>query len=382
MIHEKWMEPIHPMIAKWITPEDLQLLSDFNQTLNELSQDTTTSSILCIKKKLASQGYSMLDINSEFGGKGRSPILQALVQFICGYHGLDYRDVAHAGHGRMILLHGSLYQRAIWIPKICQGHLIAIAATEAQSGSQIQNIKTFAKEEGNRLLLSGTKSWISRLEEASLMVCFFRFTNDGSISAALIEPNRPGVTIQNTKPSGLDGWSWGRVFFDNVHLTDQDILGSRENGLNIFKEHFMYYRPMVAMTALGAAASVLDKLLKHINVRVSEREIQQPRDSTLESIATHYAGINAGILLALCATIQHSENTSYSSLWSRIGKAWSVDHAYKAVSDLSIFMGASSFQHNSFNAKALRDLRGLLFADGIHDALMRSAGRTLITLEQ
>lgn len=378
MTYKNWLEPIQPMLTTWISPNDRELLTKFDYALSSLSSDAVTNTPLKVKSILAAQGYGMIDVDYDLGGKGRSPILQALIQFICGYYGLDYRGVANVGHGRMVVMHGSDKQLDFWVPKMNKGALIGIAATEERGGSNIKDIRSIARREGKKYLLTGKKYWISRLKEASVFIVFFRFDRDETISAALIEPSRDGFKIETLPPSGLDGWSWGKISFENLSLTDQDLLGARGNGTAMFKDHFVYYRPMVAITALGVAASVIDKTLAHLNMRVSKGYIQEPRDSALESIADHYTSVNAGILSSICAIVQNVEDTAYSSLWSRCSKAWSVDEAYQAVSKMALLIGAASFQFDNFVAKALRDLRGLLFADGIHDALRRSSGRTLV----
>ncbi|WP_035803943.1 hypothetical protein [Kitasatospora mediocidica] len=66
--------------------------------------------------------------------------------------------------------------------------------------------------------------------------------------------------------------------------------------------------------------------------------------------------------------------------WPRSVKATVVDTANRAVAELSLLAGASGFQAHSTLAKARADLGGLLYADGIHDSPLRSAGRTLTTL--
>ena len=380
MITETWLEPIKPMLAKWVQTKDWKLLLVFEQSLREVAQNKSKQQPLQVKTSLASQGYAMVDVETRFGGRGRSPVFQALLQFVCGYHNLDYRDVAHVGHGRMIILHGSKQQRKLWIPKLVAGSLVGIAATEAHGGSRIQDTRTVAKNNGRTHLLNGEKVYISRIREAETFVVFFKFEKDETLSAALIDLSHGGVKTELWEPLGLRGWSWGKVVFENAPFTDQDVLGARGQGLAIFKEHFAYYRPMVAITTLGAAAAVLDQVMVHINQRVSGKGISMPRDSCLEIIGNQYLGINAGILSALCAIVQNVENSPHASLWSRAVKAWSVEQAYQAVSELALYMGASAIREDQFVAKALCDLRVFLMADGIHDSLRRSAGRTLLDL--
>jgi len=377
MIVETWLEPMRPILTTWVQPKDWQLLSNFERSFHEIAQDKSRRHPLQAKSLLASE-HGMLDVDRNLGGMGRSPLVQAFVQFICGYHDLDYRDVAHVGHGRMIIQHGTQKQQRLWLPRLASGSLVGIAATEAHGGSKIQAIRTTAKKFGDKHLLIGEKVYISRITEAAVFVVFFKFEGDETLSAALIDLSRKGVSTEMWEPMGLRGWSWGKVTFDDAPFTELEVLGAHGQGTAIFKEHFVYYRPMVAMTTLGVAAAVLDQTMNHINQRRARKDISEPRDTCLETVGHYYAAINAGILSALCAIVQNIENSPNSSLWSRMTKAWSVEQAYYAVSELALLMGATGFRSDHFVTKALGDLRGFLFADGIQDGLKRSVGRTLM----
>ena len=137
---------------------------------------------------------------------------------------------------------------------------------------------------------------------------------------------------------------------------------------------------MVAMTALGSAAAVLDRTITHVKQRICAKEIATPRDTCFEAVGKHFVGINAAMLVTLCAIAQNLGDDSRASLWSRAVKAWSVEQSYEAVSELALLMGASAVRPDHFASKALPDLRAFLLADGIHDSLRRSAGRALLDL--
>jgi alkylation response protein AidB-like acyl-CoA dehydrogenase len=67
-----------------------------------------------------------------------------------------------------------------------------------------------------------------------------------------------------------------------------------------------------------------------------------------------------------------------ADLWGRCAKALGVDLARQAVDDLVVLVGARGFEAGHVLQKARRDLEGLRYADGMHDSLYRSAGRTLL----
>lgn len=309
-------------------------------------------------------------------------VLQQLVQFICGYYDLDLRDCAHVAHGRLILRWGSPQQLAVWRPRLLAGDLIGIAATERQGGSALHRMRLRAyRDAGNEWVVSGEKCWISRIEEAVAFVVFFKTGDSEEISAAIVPVTAARVCREKYEPDGLRGWSWGRLRFDEARIGMESFLGRPGHGLEIFREHFEYYRPMVAATALGAAAATFDRALEYTRARVREGVIDRPRDSVLETIGRSFVEIQAALLAAIVAEILASRGIAHGSVWTRLSKAHGVDTAFRAVQSLSLLLGAAAFESNHPVAKRYRDLRGLLYADGVHDALLQSAGRLLVQAE-
>lgn len=353
---------------------DLRNILDENGEMN----NGIYGNILLIKSFLSKKGYGNIDIDETDGGRGRSPLVQMLIQFICGYYDLDLRDAAHIGHGRIFIKHGSDVLKQKLLPSILKGSLIAIAVTERQGGSTIQTIKTTAFPDKNGWRLCGEKCWISRINEASFFIVFFKIARSEEISSAIIERERKGMFFQTFNASGLQGWSWGQLTFEDMSLGENDFLGKEGDGLEIFREHFIYYRPMVAMTALGSAASIYDEVIKFISMRMKTGAIEKCRDSALEALGKYYIEIQSNILSSLMAQGLSISCSQVASIWSRLVKAQSVDTAYNIVSKLALLFGATAFQRDTKIAKAQRDLQGFLYADGIHDALLRSAGRSLL----
>ena len=147
--------------------------------------------------------------------------------------------------------------------------------------------------------------------------------------------------------------------------------------MRLLREHFAWYRPLVAATALGAAAGVHDRTTAGLEQRRQSGGIASLRDNALITLGRTYAQINAALLATLAAQHLAESGDPNAHLWGCAVKAYGVDVAYQAVSELALLSGASGFVAGSGTAKTVRDLNALLYADGIHDSLYRSAGRSL-----
>ena len=226
--------------------------------------------------------------------------------------------------------------------------------------------------------VSGTKTWISRLDEAAVFCVFFK-DPAGRLTAGVVNADAAGLSRRPVTPAGLSGWAWGELHLDGVRLQRRDILARPGKGMDLLREHFAHYRPLVAATALGAAAAACDSVTAHLDTRRKAGFITSLRDNALIALGRAYAQINAAMLAALTAQRLSQASDDQAELWGCAAKAHGVDTAYAAVSELSLLAGAPGFAADSQLAKARRDLNGLLYADGIHDSLYRAVGRALIT---
>ena len=333
--------------------------------------------LLRIRHELAASGHLAAAVATCDGGCGRPGLVQTMMQFICGYHDIDLRDATGLGHGRLIASYASAAVRDQWLPRLLGGALAGIAITEAHGGSQVHATTTAAvpRRDGS-WAVSGTKSSISRLDEAAVFCVFFK-DPAGHLTAGVVDAGAAGLRRRPVTPAGLSGWAWGELHLDGVRLRQRDILARPGTGMDLVREHFAHYRPLVAATALGAAAAACDSVAAHLGTREKAGFITAPRDNALITLGRAYAQINAAMLAALTAQRLSEACDEGASLWGCAAKAHGVDVAYAAASELALLAGAPGFAADSQLAKARRDLNGLLYADGIHDSLYRAVGRTL-----
>lgn len=377
-----WLAPVRRLVPE-LTAADWALLAALEDRLGRLNlngQGCPAGQLLGIRQDLAADGYTTLTLPAKAGGGGRPIMLQALAQFVSGWHDLDLRDATGAGHGAMIL-HAAPAARDTWMDRIGAGDLVGIAATERHGGTRIQEITTRATVGSRgRWLICGEKIWISRLAEAAGLVVFFR-DPDGHISAAIIDAASPGLERELITPAGLAGWSWGVLRLHQAAIDPRtDLIGAPGRGLTVFRNHFARFRPLVAATALGAAAAAAAHhgITQALAAKVRIGILPRVRDNALVSLGRTYAELNAALVQALATAALGQVGDPAADLWARAGKAHAVDTALAIVDELAPFSGAAGFTAASPLIKTRADLAALRYADGIHDSLYRSAGKTLL----
>ncbi|HET8851725.1 MAG TPA: acyl-CoA dehydrogenase family protein, partial [Ktedonobacteraceae bacterium] len=144
---------------------------------------------------------------------------------------------AHTTIGTLpIVFYGTEAQKQHYLPKLASGEWIsAYALTEPGVGSDAMGLSTRAElsADGKYYLLNGTKQWISNAGFADVMVVFARI-GDEKPSAFIVETKWPGIsTGAEERKMGIKGSSTRLVFFENVQVPVENLLGEIHKGYKI-----------------------------------------------------------------------------------------------------------------------------------------------------
>lgn len=369
-----WLEPLRPLLDPG-NRLDWPRLTALAATLDELiaTHPTTpgpygherSDQLRAIRIELARSG--LLDTTQQ------PALFAVLAQFVCGYRDIDLRDTTGLGHGALIARHASPAARRHWVPRLLDGELAGIAVTEPHGGSNPAATTTAAvtaRDGGWRV--TGRKTWISRLTEATVFVVFFR-APDGHLAAAAVDATEPGLHRQPITPAGLAGWAWGILDLDQVPIRPDDVL--RGEGMALLRNHFARYRPLITATGLGGAAAMFDAVTAALTDRQTTGGVARLRDTALVTVGRAHAQLVTGLLGAV-ATAQLAESGHpHAERWSAVMKAHGIDLADRATTELMPLVGAAGFRADGQLVKIRRDLGALLYADGVHDSLYRAAGK-------
>src|SRR3954466_3865839 len=149
-------------------------------------------------------------------------------------------------------------QKQRWLPGFCRGELItAIAMTEPGTRSDLQGIATSARKDGDGWVLGGAKTFITNGINADLVVVVARTDPDApaakGISLLVVERDMPGFTRgRNLEKVGLKAQDTAELFFDDVRVPAENLLGTENRGFYHLMENLPQERLSIAV---GAAAS-------------------------------------------------------------------------------------------------------------------------------
>ena len=222
-------------------------------------------------KLAGEQGLLMIDVPEEYGGADLGLVVSSLVASEMRQASFAVAHGAHTTIGTLpIVFYGTDAQKRQYLPKLATGELIgAYALTEPGVGSDAMSIRTRAtlSEDGKHYILSGAKQWISNAGFADVMVVFAK-VDDTKHTGFIVETAWPGVsTGAEEKKVGIKGSSTRTVYFDNVQVPVENVLGEIGKGYKIAFNILNIGRLKLGLGSAGGARSCLDMAAAYANER-------------------------------------------------------------------------------------------------------------------
>ena len=170
----------------------------------------------------------------------------------------------------VILNFGTEAQKEKYLPKLINADLFGcFAITEANSGSDVASMKSVAEEKEDCFILNGSKMWISGVPVADLGIVYAytdRSLKHRGISAFLVDMHLPGVTQKAIETKlGLHCAPTGEIYFDNVKLPKDSLVGQKGDGFKICMFMLDNTRLSCASRAVGVARACKEHSVRYAN---------------------------------------------------------------------------------------------------------------------
>ena len=207
---------------------------------------------------------------SEFGGGGRQPVEQMIVdQELAAAGAPEFVNVVGLNVlGPSLLRFGNGAQRQRYIPSIlsaeeiwCQGF------SEPDAGSDLASLRTRATEADDHFVLSGQKTWVSWGQYARWCGVLARTDNDPAhprhkgISMLIVDMRSPGVDVRPmTQITGHAEFC--ELFLDDVKVPKENLLGARGDGWKIAMYTLGHERGTAALPRQVMLRTWLDRAVK------------------------------------------------------------------------------------------------------------------------
>ena len=223
-------------------------------------------------KKLAALGVLGMSVPEEYGGLGLSILDSALIleeiakvdyvtaMAVLGEAGVQTRVISHYAPK-------AIKERIL--PRVISGDcILAICMTEPHAGTDVANYRTNTKRHGNHLVLNGTKTLISRAEEAGMFVVFTRVDGKAGregIGCVLVEKGTPGLSVTGTYHT-MGGENLHEVQFNDCELPPENLV-IETDGFKTLLTAFNTQRCLNPSISLGLAEGAFDEAVRYVNDR-------------------------------------------------------------------------------------------------------------------
>ena len=171
-----------------------------------------------------------------------------------------------------VLLYGNEEQKAKYLPKIVTAEVkTCYCLTEPGSGSDASAAKTRAtlSEDGSHYLLNGQKMWITSSGHADVFFVFCKIGDDEKLSCLIVEKAFGGLTLGNEEPKmGMIGSSTRQVFFENVPVPLENLLGKRGGGFKIALNVLNTGRIKIATATSGSGRRAFNLGVQYATQRI------------------------------------------------------------------------------------------------------------------
>lgn len=327
-----------------------------------------------IYKRLAELGLMGVCIPEKYGGSGMDYNSLAIVCEELERGDTAFRTAVsvHTGLNSLTLLQwGTEEQKQKYLVPQAKGEKIgAFGLTEPGAGSDVAAIQTTAEKQGDYYILNGQKTWISLCDTADNFLVF-AYTDKSKkhrgISAFIVERTMPGFSSKAIKGKhGIRAGNTGELFFDNVKVPKENLLGEEGEGFKIAMSALDNGRFTVAAGACGLIEACLEASVKYCHERATFGKEIGKHQLVQQMIAKMEAGLQMSRLLVYRAgelKNQGKRNTRETSL----AKWQACDFANQAADDAVQIHGAYGYSSEYPVERFLRNSKAPVIYEGTRE---------------
>src|SRR5580700_9425071 len=335
--------------------------------------------------KAGAAGLLCASMPEQYGGAGGSFAHETVINRALALCGFDsFGGPLHSGIVAPYILHyGTEEQKQRWLPRLATGELVgAIAMTEPGTGSDLQGVRTTAIRRGNGYVLNGSKTFITNGQHANLVVVVAKTDpKEGAKGVSLMVVETDGASGfrrgRKLKKMGLDAADTSELFFEDVALPAESLLGTEEG--QGFAQ-LMRELPQERLIVATHAQAMIERALALTIDYVKEREAFGQKIIEFQ---------NTQFVLAECKTeatvsrvfldhcIERHVKGELDTVTASMAKYWHTDLVGKIVDRCLQMFGGYGYMDEYPISRLYRDARVLRIYAGTNEIMKLLIARSL-----
>jgi acyl-CoA dehydrogenase len=280
-----------------------------------------------------------------------------------------------------LIAYGSEEQKQRWLPGMVSGEVIsAIAMTEPGAGSDLQGIRTTARRDGNGWRLSGSKTYITNGQSADLVIVVAKTTEEGGArgtSLFLVEASDDGFSRgRNLDKIGLHGNDTSELFFDEVALPADRLLGQENAGFGMLMNQLPQERLSIAVQGQAAAQRAFDLAVEFTKDRKAFGRTVFEFQNTRFTLADMKARLQVGWAHLDWAIARHIAG-KLTPAEASAAKLWHSEEQF-SLADMSLQLhGGAGYMNEYPIARLWRDARVTRIYGGTSEIMKELVARSI-----
>ncbi len=321
-------------------------------------------------REMGSLGLIAPELSGEFGGSGTGAIWSGIIieEVARADFNFGYVPLLASLNGHIISSFAKPGIAPEWLPKLTAGEImVAIALTEPRGGSDAANLALKMERDGDYYVLNGEKTSISAADQAAATVVFARTGTPQDkargVSAILVPMDLPGITTTRFEDMGQHAIGRGSIFFDNVRVPAENLLGEENKGFVQVMQGFDFSRSLIGLQCVGTAQQSLDETWTHV---AEHKAFGQPLSSfqgVSHQLVDFDTKIQAARLLSMHALWLKDQGLPHTAE-AAMTKWWPPLLAYKTIHCCLLMHGHLGYSRELPFEQRLRDVLGLQIGDG------------------
>ena len=276
---------------------------------------------------------------------------------------------------------GTEEQRQKYLPGMVSGDIItAIAMTEPGAGSDLQGIRTTAVEDGNHLVINGSKTYITNGQNADCVIVVAK--TDPSQGAkgttlVLVDADTPGFERgRNLDKIGQHSADTSELFFNDCRVPKTNILGGEGRGFVHLMEELPQERLGIAVAAQAGAQRAFDEAVKFTKDRKAFGKTVFEFQNTKFTLADLKAKLQVGWAHLDWAISRHLKSELTTDEASA-AKLWHTDLQWEACDTALQLHGGAGYMNEYAIARLWRDARVTRIFGGTNEIMKEVISRSI-----
>ena len=335
-------------------------------------------------KKFGEMGLLGVTVEEEYGGSGLGYMAHVITMEEIS-RGSASVALSYGAHSNLcvnqIKRNGSAAQKAKYLPKLVSGeHVGALAMSEPNAGSDVVSMKLRADRKGDRYVLNGSKTWITNGPDANTYVIYAKTDLDKGphgITAFIVERDWKGFSRGNKFDKlGMRGSNTCELFFDDVEVPEENVLGLENGGVRVLMSGLDYERVVLSGGPVGIMQACMDVIVPYIHDRnqfgqsIGEFQLIQGK------VADMYTQLNASraYLYAVANACDRGETTRKDAAGVIL---YTAERATQMALEAIQILGGNGYINEFPTGRLLRDAKLYEIGAGTSEIRRMLIGREL-----